>query len=181
MIYKFQPFSTSKNIGEEYNNHCRLVPNDNDWILILDYDAMILTPKTYHVIEKAIKNKPETVIFGAMTNRVGYSFQRHGEEMNPDPDIRNHIKKAEELAARFPNGECKDVKSVAGFFLLFQKSYWKNRPFQEKIMDTNGNLFDYNFCRPAQRAGMPIRVIRGAYVWHTYRINKDHRNKDHLI
>lgn len=180
MIYKFQPFSTTKNLGEEYNQHCKLVPRDDDWILILDYDAMILTPKTYQVIEKAIQNKPDTEIFGAMTNRVGYSFQRIHDKLDDDSDIRNHIKIAEQMAVRFPAGECKDVKSVAGFFMLFRKSYWKKHPFQEKIIDNLGHFFDYNFCRPAHKAGLPIRVIRGAYVWHSYRLMKDPRNKEHL-
>src|SRR5687768_4197419 len=54
MLYKFQPFSTTKDLGKEYNSHCQLVPNSDDWILILDYDCMILCGETYQVIENAI-------------------------------------------------------------------------------------------------------------------------------
>src|SRR5688572_5395349 len=75
-LYKFQPFATDKQIGREYNGHCQLVPNNDDWILILDYDCQILCPQTYQVIENAIKRYPDTAIFGALCNRVAYSHQR---------------------------------------------------------------------------------------------------------
>jgi len=69
MIYRFQPFSTTKDLGIEYNAHCSLVPNPEDWIMITDYDAMILSPLTYKVIDKAIENNPDALIFGAMPLR----------------------------------------------------------------------------------------------------------------
>lgn len=171
MIYYFKPFSTEKNIGV-YNDHCRIVPNNDDWILIQDYDSMVLSVNTFTVIEAAIKRYPDTAVFGAMTNRVGYSFQRHEGIMSENVDIKHHIALAEDLAARFGDGECEVAKSVAGFFMLFKKSYWNDNPFQETIFNEKRDLFDYQFCLKAKREKLPIRIIKGVYVWHTYRINK---------
>ena len=74
------------------------------------------------------------------------------------------------MADMFDGGESVPARTVAGFFMLFKKEYWKQSPFQEKIYDKTGNLFDYNFCRHAMKNKMPIRVIRGVYCWHSYRL-----------
>jgi GT2 family glycosyltransferase len=173
MIYKFQPFATDKLIGREYNGHCSLVPNDDDWILILDYDCQVLCPEAYQVIENAIKRYPDTAIFGALCNRVAYSHQRITSLPDEDDRMRGHIETAIDFAERYRSGEAVPARTVAGFFMLFRKSYWKQTPFQERIYDDKGNLFDYNFCRHAMKNKLPIRVIRGVYCWHSYRLLKE--------
>lgn len=180
MVYKFQPFSITKEIGIEVNSHCALVPNHDDWILILDYDCMILVPETYRVIESAIKKYPDTQVFGAMTNRVGLSFQRLLKEPDPNDSIKHHIEIAQQMATKYSDGECFSSNQVAGFFMLFKKSYWLENKFQDRVMDKRGNLFDYTFTRPAGRAGKAM-IIKGAYVFHQYRIMKEWRDKTHLI
>lgn len=183
MIYRFQPFSVSKNLGEHYNAHCSMVPKDTDWIQIMDYDALILTPKTYQVIENAITN-PDNAhiqIFGAMTNRIGRSIQRlYPEVPDPNDSIAHHIKIAEQQADLYPNGETHPALMAAGFFLLFQKSYWLKNPFQEKIISPQGQLFDHAFCMSARKEKR-VGIIKGAYLWHTYRLTHENwQSKEHL-
>lgn len=183
MIFYFSPFSTTKEIGNAYNAHCAMVPNAEDWICIMDYDAMILCPETFKVIEAAIARYPDTAIFGALTNRISYGQQRINEEMDPDPNILNHIRTAKILAKGYADGKCIDAKpaTIAGFFMLFRKSYWEYSRFQPFIQDERGVLFDHNFCLHAKKNGLPIRIILGAYLWHTYRIDKpDYRDASHL-
>lgn len=188
MIWSFTPFATEKTqFGRVYNDHVSLAPFDDDWILIRDWDTMPLTTKAFQVIEKAIERYPDTSIFGAMTNRVAYEFQTVLRNVDDNPDIHWHINKAEELADKFSDGECQDVKTVAGFFLLFRKAYWNRVKFQDTIIKerlVNGlktySLFDEEFCRPARENKEPIRMIKGVYIFHLYRMNKDWRNKDHL-
>lgn len=160
-----------------------MVPNPKDWILIFDYDTMVLTPNTYSVIENAIARYPDTAIFGARTNRIAYSHQRITPEMDADPNILNHIAVAKSLAESYKDGECIDAqpRTIAGFFMLFRKSYWEYSRFQPFIRDERGALFDHNFCVYAKLEGLPIRIILGAYLWHTYRIDKpDYRDASHL-
>jgi len=181
MIYKFEPFSTSKELGKEYNAHCEMVPRDEDWILIRDYDTMFLVPETFQVVEKAIENYPDTAIFGAMCNRIGLKHHRLEDVMPENDSVRMHMKIARAMAEEFKDGQCKPVSYVAGFFMLFRKAYWKLNPFQKTIVHpTTGNLFDITFSKTARNRKMPLRVIKGAYLWHTYRIEKDWRDKTHL-
>lgn len=182
MIYRFQPFSLTKEVGKEYNGHCEIVPNPDDWIMILDYDAMILTDETYKVINEAIKHHGDsTDVFGAMTNRVGLSYQRYHDEMDESDSIKKHYRDAVGAANKYPNGQCKDVKFIAGFFMLFKKSYWLRNKFQEKIVARDGTMFDYNFSIGAGKAGR-CKVIMGAYLFHTYRMHFDTwKTKKHLL
>ncbi len=183
MIYIFQPFSLDKNThGDTLNAHCEIVPNDEDWILLLDYDAMILSTKTYNVIHKAIENNPEAKIFGAMTNRIGLHSHLLGKNPDPNDEIKRHIAMAEKLADQFPNGECKLATQCPGFFMLFRKAYWKEvGGFQKPLINEHGLLFDLAFSRHA-KDGNSARIIKGAYIWHSYRIMKGQNwaNKDHL-
>lgn len=182
MIFRFQPFSTTKNLGEHYNAHCALVPNETDWIQIMDYDALILSTKTYQVIENAITNPDNAHIklFGAMTNRIGRSIQCLGHEPDTNDSIRHHIAIAETLATQYPNGETVPSLMAAGFFILFQKSYWMANPFQEKIISPNGMLFDHAFSKQAKQQNA-IGIIKGSYLWHTYRLtHADRFSKAHL-
>jgi hypothetical protein len=180
MIYKFQPFSPTKEIGSEYNAHCSMVPNPTDWILIMDYDAMVLDPRAYRIMELAIDRYPQVEIFGAYTNRIGYPWQRFNHMPDENSDIRYHLNKAKMLADRFPNGEAGTLPTPAGFFLLFRKSYWMENNFQPTLWGENQKLFDFNFALPAAKRDN-IRIIKGVYVWHTYRLLAgDWSNMDHL-
>lgn len=182
MIYRFQPFSTEKNLGECYNYHCSTVRSPEDWIQITDYDTLFLTTKTYQIIDNAISNPANSnvLIFGAMTNRIGRSIQRIQSEPDENDSIRRHIKIAEELADKYPNGETHEALMAAGFFLLFQKSYWLKNPFQEKIISPEGQLFDQAFCQSARKQKR-VAIIKGAYLWHTYRLTSpDWHSKEHL-
>lgn len=180
MIYCFQPFSPTKELGRAYNEHCFLVP-DTDWILILDYDCMILDPRSYTIMQKAIDSHPEVEIFTAYASRIGYDYQRVDPNTLDNTDsILHHKAIAAQLADQWPNGECNTIQSAAGFFLLFKKSYWLQNPFQPTIMDKSGRYFDWNFCLPAMRR-KTIRLIRGIYCWHTYRLGQTNvRDGSHL-
>jgi GT2 family glycosyltransferase len=178
MIYYIKPFSVDKNLGEVYNKQCSIIPNSEDWICLQDYDCMVLCVETFKVIEAAIERYPDTAVFGALTNRVAYHHQRL-HPMSENDSIKHHIQIAKERAKLFPS-ECEPVKNVAGFFMLFRKSYWENVPFQDRIVNEFGYLFDRHFCLQARKSNLPIRLIKGAYVWHTYRIDKNYRDRSHL-
>lgn len=182
MIYKFQPFSVTKELGKEYNAHCALVPDDEDWILILDYDAMVLDPRAYAIMEKAIAKYPGTEVFGCFTNRVGYAHQRIKQSLPMDDrdSMCEMLIEARDRADRYQDGECVSANLAAGFFMLFQKKYWQKVKFQEKIWEPGGRLFDWNFCYPAYER-RAVKLILGIQVWHTYRLlQNDYRDASHL-
>lgn len=184
MIWRFQPFNISKEIGIDYNLHCSVVPNNEDWIQITDYDTLILLPECYQLIDKAIERYPDTAIFGAVTNRLGRRDQRIDQD-KPDPstDLAKHFTICREMLKKYSDGECFETKKlIAGFFLLFRKSYWKRvGGFQDKVCNERGLLFDYVFSKRAREQGLSMRIIKGLYVWHTYRVYKENwRDYSHL-
>lgn len=179
MIHKFQPFSTKKELGDEYNKHCELVPNPEDWILLLDYDAMILDSRAYELMEKAIAANPGIEIFSAYASRIGYKFQRIREQLNANDSFMDHYETSQILADSYPNGEIETIPTAAGFFLLFQKKYWLENKFQKYII--RPQFFDHKFCEAAAER-KTVALIKGIYVWHTYRLiyERGHRTTKHL-
>lgn len=177
MISYIKPFSTSKNLGEVYNK--QVSDCSTEWICVMDWDCMVLTLETFQVIENAVANYQDTAVFGCFVNRVAYHHQRIAP-MSENDSILYHMRIAKDRAKQFPT-ECEITKNVAGFFMLFKKSYWEKWPFQDKIINEFGFLFDRHFCLYARRNNLPIRLIKGAYVWHSYRLDKNYRDKSHLV
>jgi len=184
MIYRFQPFVCDRTqFGNVYNSHCSMVPFDHDWIQIMDYDAMILAPEAYAVIDKAIERYPDTAVFGGMTNRVGLPFQKlvPTPKLDDNDSIRHHMDIAKKIAHTYRDGQCKEVEYVAGFFMLFRRDYWLLNQFQDRISTPQGILFDWKFCQHAKEINKKVRVIEGLYLWHTYRLMGDPLSKKHLL
>jgi len=181
MILKIQPYATDKSrFGEEYNAHCQAAPPDS-CILLLDWDCMLLSRESYRIMERAIERYPDTAVFGAMTNRISYSFQRRLNDMDENDSIRDHIGVAEKMAQTYPDGECFEASMCAGFFMLFKRSYWEKVKFQSTIFDSRGRLFDENFSRASAGMGLKVRIIKGIYCFHQYRMmSENYRAKDHL-
>lgn len=182
MIYTVKPYAPNKTkFGEVYNAHCAMVP-DGNWILVMDSDCMLTVPQVaYRLMEIAIDKYPDTAIFGAVTNRVGYKEQCYLEEISEDDRYLNHKQLGLALAVQWWMGECRPILSVAGFFLLFRKEYWEASPFQAEIINKDGLCFDRAFCLHAKANRMKMRIIRGVYVFHDYRMGNDIYDKKHLL
>lgn len=177
MIYTFKPFSPQKDLTV-YNEHCKIVPSG--WIMILDYDVLILDPRAFEIAEKAIERHPDTDVFGCYASRIGYNHQRLTTRIEENDSISYHMSIAKTQADMFSNGESVPVQSVAGFFMLFNKEYWNRNHFQRTLLDDQGRLFDRNFCLEASQRGR-VKLIKGIYLWHTYRLGKGARDISHLL
>jgi len=179
-IFRIQPFCTDPNqFGRVLNDHCAASPYE--WIQLMDQDAMLLDHiEANKVMEQAIIKYPDTDIFGAYTNRCGYLWQMTDdwEESNHEMLDTDRIEFLNVLAARtrIMNGpSCKHIPSVAGFFMLFKKSYWEKNRFQDKVIEGK-KTFDKMFCSNANI----MRLIKGVYVYHRYRQGKDISDDSHL-
>src|SRR5690242_7661026 len=104
MLYQFHPLATNKKeFGEVFNSHVANVPNDDDWIQMMDWDCYILSLESHKVIANIIANhKPDgPLIYGAYTNRCGYPFQMLSNMYN-NHDLEYNKKRAEVLAQLWP-------------------------------------------------------------------------------
>ena len=186
MIYSFTP----SGIGEDYkdygtalNAHCAMVPYDEDWIIIRDQDTMYFPTDHRRIIREAVARYPDTGIFGAFTNRIGLQWQLVNDKIDDNPDVMHHYVMAKHLEDKF-GSECETIKQpVAGFFMMFRKSTWKSVLFNEGDMGNCDVLFDWAFsCQVKDDLKMPIRLIKGLYLFHFYRFHQeDVRNTEHIF
>lgn len=169
MIYYFAPFDSEKNIGRSHNQHCKLVPNADDWICITDSDVLFLLPDTKKQIEDVIgKHGDEYQVFGSLTNRIASPHQRTSEDMFHQTDILKHKNFA--LACQ---KDCYDVvvetkKNIAGFLMVFQQKTWKKYRFSDSSI-----RFDSEFTDKVKADGGRLAVMQGVYVFHDYRLGHE--------
>ncbi len=173
-VWYSNPYSTDKNIGKGLNEFCELVPDD-DWICLQDGDMMYLTSDWGKQIEDVVKGVGnEFGLIGCVTNRLGRSIQRIGE-MNNDHDILNHYKIANEIKENNYGivEDITDKKFIAGLFMLFPKSVWKECKFVE-----NSISFDDSFSKLVRSKGYKLGLMKGLYVYHLYRGWSDNPTKE---
>lgn len=164
-IYYSNPYSTSKNFGKAINDFCKLVPNDEDWIVIQDGDIIYLTSDWGQRIHKALELDGDKFgLVGCYTNRLRGVHQLHEAKFSFNHDLEYHYK----IAESYDKVGIQDIGKlgVAGFFMAFKKSTW----IQTKGFAENTRVFDTIFNQSVRALGMKVGLIRSLYVYHGYRI-----------
>lgn len=201
-IWDICPFSSAKELGKCHNEFVAIIP-DTDWVLIRDPDTMYLHPHQRAWIEDIVGNHGDSWdLLGCMTNRIGVNEQLQKQinfihdrdkgykiELEPDTmfdvkDIEIHATVAQCLNiyfSQFPkffdDNKIQETDVIAGFFMLFRKSLWNKIKFEQGID------FDIKFCNAVKKAGGRIGIMKGIYIWHSYRLQHDNptKYKKHLL
>lgn len=167
-VWEFIPFSIEKNFSKAINEYCKLVPNDNDWIVIRDGDTLHTISNWQELIYRVIKEHgKEYALFGAKTNRIGSTHQRVNGTFN-QMDLREHYHIGQEQYLRHGTDVEPNKNGIAGFFMCFQKSLWNEIKFNESTNKTK--YFDTNFFRDVVKSGHKCADMKGLYILHLYRI-----------
>jgi GT2 family glycosyltransferase len=178
MIYHFNTLFTGKSIGVYYNRCCRIVPNDDDWICLWDSDVMVFNTFAdwNPFMESVIKNHPDIALFTCMANRIGTHKQRLLPKQDQDGNMVHQRIKAEKIYKQYGAAVRKDVNSISGLMMLFQKKTWclVGGFYENGILDV-----DKIFSRAVKSKGWRIGILTGMYVMHYYRMMEG--NKDHLL
>lgn len=166
MIFDITPYRKDKNIGKAYNERIEVLPDDA-WVIIRDGDCMYLTPEYGNIIEETIeKYGNEYALFGALTNRLGMERLCYLQKFSTNTDVKHHFEIAKTLSAK---KYVVPVNLVAGFFMMFKKSTWKEVDgFKE-----NSIYADQEFSKSILEKGKKIGQIQGLYLFHSYRIWQD--------
>lgn len=174
-IWNITPYDPNKRLGKIHNDFCALIP-DNDWILITDHDMMFLLPEQLAWIEQIANTTGKDYdLLGCMTNRVGIEEQCYFGQIDNSPNVTNHIRIAKQTYSVSGN-DIVPTKLIAGFLMLFRKSLWNKIKFKEGIN------FDIKFCESVISQGGKIGIMKGIYVWHSYRLFADNsKYKLHLL
>jgi len=177
MIHVLQPYSLEKRLGKAYNEALNIVP-DNQWAILMDHDAMFLTPDAIAHVHQYTQRYPETGIFTCYTNRLhpmskGQLWEDRCEE---NADIRHHIRIAEE--AKKGLYKATEITTViGGFCMVVKKETWKQTKFSEDLFCLG---VDNAFSRRVMATGKKVLRMDGIYMFHIYRLMNGYRDRTHL-
>lgn len=168
------PFSFQKDLGRAYNEAMSKVTDD--YCILMDYDAMILTPNTLPLVDKYVKAHPEAALLTGYATRSHMSSSQHHPVMNTG-NVLTAIHMAEKIE-RLPMKVKKLDRNVTGFFMVLKKSTWEKYKFIEGI----GCLgVDTDYWQQLIKGGETILLMETVLVWHTYRLRNGIKSKDHLL
>ena len=166
------PYDSSKNLGKAYNEAMRKL---DGWVLIKDYDVLILLPETVRQIEHYTTLFPETGLFTCYTNRIANSEQLlNGVDSNDS--IRRHMNLARQQQSQLYT-VTELTKPVSGMLMVIHTDTWKRIKFSEDLLCLG---VDNDYYKRLKQAGKSVLRMNGIYVWHTYRLLKSVTDKDHL-
>jgi len=170
-LYEFVPYGRNKDLGAAINMHCEIVPSPEDWIIIRDGDTMWQHFNWGDQVRACIDRYPDTGLFSCYTNRLGLDYQLHNRHFSDNDSIRHHRKIAYDLAEKYWD-ECEVTdKPTAGLLMVFKKSTWMRNPFREGgIVQPDGRYIDYFFAKGILDMGLKIRLMKGVYLLHYYRM-----------
>ena len=161
MVYYITPYYEG-DIGKGLNEHIDLLP-DNAWVCVRDQDTLLFEGAG-RIID-TIADSTDYDLIGAMTNRLRDKNQLYGGRLSNEPDINEHIRIAGELFSIHDFVVAPANFDLAGVFLLFRKSLWRD----VGGFATKSIKFDKQFTQDARRKGARIGIAKGLYVFHLYR------------
>jgi GT2 family glycosyltransferase len=181
-IWYSNPYNTDKHIGKSLNDFCRIVPNNDDWIVLQDGDICYITPDWGKLIENSLsKNGNDFGLIGCYTNRLRGLHQLHNNQLSNVHDLKFHYHIAKEYAKK--EAKVNDIGNylgVAGLFMAFKKYTWA----QVGGFSETSIAFDSDFNAKVREKGYRLGLINNLYVYHAYRIWNDINPQDdtnHLI
>lgn len=183
MIYFFTPYSFEKKLFEAYDSYINLLPGENDWACLTDGDACFFENNFGHQIQEYINKYPDTGIFTSYASRCGYKFMvPEGIDQNND-SIKYHRSQSQEIYKKF-DGLAKEINDhISGHLICVKKSTWQLiRSELFKVCD-GANLLgvDTQISNLILGHGLKIRLMRGIYLFHYYRLTEGKEYKEHLI
>lgn len=182
-LFYFTPYSRA-GLGAAYNLHASLLPDDNDWAVFSDLDAMLWCSQDIEgQLQEAIRDHPEFQVFSAMTTRLCVKCQQQAQQsgIRDERDLVK-LKAYADYCARVYRGRIKPCRGFfAGFFFAFPKRIWKKYPFPE-IGSQKGKVLgiDSAWSRTLKGAGVRVGIMEGIVVPHFYRMDTGEQNVSHL-
>ena len=159
------PWEPGRRLGYAFN---RAMATVEDWILILDYDVLILNVHWYDICLRTIKRFGHSAgLISCMTNEIGCPLQRDNHAKSQD--MNWHFARAAEVS-RTREGEVQDVTEsqfkLSGLFFLTHREAWeKTGPVPPEKFIGVDNWYDARI----REQGYKTLVMRDLYVYHGYK------------
>lgn len=177
MIYYFTPYEKG-NLGRAYNNYCKLVPDDNDWITFIDGDIMQLHTNWGDIWSTILNQNDDAGIVTCLTNRASpINNDQVMLNMYNETNIISHkIFALKQFELKQYSTKIMTNKFLSGFFFSFKKSTWKKvNGFIDGILNV-----DSNFYNKVKKINKECLVSEGFYVLHYYRFVEGWNYVQHL-
>lgn len=176
MIWHFQPYSLTKNLGWAYNQYMQLIPDD-DSACFTDGDVMHLLPDFGTIIHNYAERYPDAVLT-AKTNRIHHLSKQLDGVMDEECNVRDLMMKAYSRKHLTTVTEVMPGEGFSGMLMVVPKKVWKKVPFVE-----NGGCLgvDSAFRIALHQAGIKTLIMDGLFVFHSYRLLNGVSYKSHLI
>lgn len=175
-IYTFMPYKEgNESFVDTCNRFMELLPNDDDFGIMIDHDAIFTTKNWHRQLEDAIKRYPDVNVFGAMTNRV-YSPCLWADVDRENNDMSYHRERGKDIAQEFwdesfelPALDDKN-KGLGGFFIMIRKSTWKRIGGFTCTLDGDDKCYgmDWALTYRLLNYGEKIHILKGVYMYHWY-------------
>lgn len=182
MLFFFTPYSFEKKLFSAIDTYMQLLPNNQDWAVLMDGDTAFLRSDFGHQIQRYIDKFPDTGLFTCYASRCHYSIQtRRGTNINSD-SIIYHRQQAE-IVFRSLDGHVKEIdRRIAGHLMVIKKETWllireevKRNTIHKEILGV-----DTKISCSILRRGLKIRLMRGLYIFHYLRLMEGFNSTKHL-
>lgn len=176
MILTCIPYSVEKNLGKSYNEAFKLIGKE-DWLILMDTDAMFLLPDQLTHIARYIELFPDAGCLVCYANRSFPSgVQIYSKELMENDSVKFWIEIARERYAHLY--QVTEVKqNISGNLMAVSKKTWNEFKFTEEL---NCLGVDTKFSSDLLNARKKILRMEGILIWHTYRIENGVHDKSHL-
>lgn len=159
-------YDVNRNLGAAYNQICeRLRPDD--WICLLDHDAVFTTRGWYPQILDAIRDNPEAGLITGVTNRIGRKSQI-APGCPAGHDMAAHRAFGAELLERHGSAT-KDItrdSPISGVVMILSRETWER---MGKFAEPGFFGVDNDAHRQVAKIGRRVLMMPGLYLQHWYR------------
>lgn len=183
MIWYFTPYALDKKFLYEIGRCISLVPNNDDWVVLMDGDIAFLRADFGQVIERYTRQFPDTGLFTCYASRCHYQCQvpKFGDMANDS--ILFHKQVADQCATQNA-GKVKELnRRIAGHLMVIRKSTWLQirAEVHQTAADKQILGVDTKISNAILKAGLKIRLMRELYVFHYLRMAEGFGFKQHLL
>ena len=170
-------------MGTAYND-CLNQHSDNDWLAIIDHDAMFTVYDWYLQLQKAIQDNPKAKAFTCRVNRLN-SLRQMVPGVDPhNHDMSYHRRLGKYLAQQHwgktsNHSNPKEAGHYSGTFLCVHIGTIKALGGFPVIGKTLGQ--DNLIHKKIIEAGHEFHVVNGIYMYHWYRADNPYEHSKQTI
>lgn len=182
MLYFSTPYAFDEKLLNAYDNEFQRLPNDDDWLAIMDGDVAFLRSDFGLHIQKYIDKYPNTGMFTCYASRSHYQWMMPRDGNDKSADILFHKRIADKHANELTLDVKEISKNVTGHLMVIKKATWLK--IREFVFTRGKNelieAIDTAVTKGVQGAGMKVLLMRGIYVLHYCRMAEGYAYRGHL-